>query len=37
MHSTVMPPSVQERIFDFRADEARKDAHDLLSLVPDNQ
>jgi transposase len=35
MHSTVMPPSVQERIFDFRADEARKDAHDLIDSLTD--
>ncbi|MEE8792626.1 MAG: ISL3 family transposase [Erysipelotrichaceae bacterium] len=35
MNSTVMPPLVQEPMFDFRADEARKEAHDLIDSLTD--
>ena len=35
MNSTVMPPPVQETMFDFRADQAWKDPHDLIDSLTD--
>ena len=36
MHTTVMSPSVQEPMFDFRADESLKYAHDLSDFLTDH-
>lgn len=35
MHSTVLPPFIQEPMFDNHADDARREAHDLIDSLSD--